>query len=273
MSSPLRVGSVPYLVARPLDLGLADEEDIELVHGVPASLVEGLRGGALDVALVSSIELFRRPDYRYLDGLAVATRGFISSVQVFLRRPLAEARTWTLDPSSRAAAALTRVMLHGEGRGDLELRELPLGQDPRAEASDGWLRIGDVALREYLEPDRPEAWCPSEVWSRTTGLPFAFAVWIVAPNVVLGEHHLAAFRRARTRGAAAIDALAARGAREWELPEAPCQRYLAEESWYEPGELLRPALETFGHRAAALGLARSDACPRAIDLLPRAPTP
>ncbi|MEM8711007.1 MAG: MqnA/MqnD/SBP family protein, partial [Planctomycetota bacterium] len=59
----LRVGSVPYLVGRPLDHGLGDEPGITLEHDVPAKLIERLRAGDIDVALVSSIELFRRKDY------------------------------------------------------------------------------------------------------------------------------------------------------------------------------------------------------------------
>ena len=71
----LRVGTVPYLVGRPLDEALEDEPGIDVVRAVPAELVRGLRDGSLDVALVSSIELFRRPGYRYLDGLAVSGEG------------------------------------------------------------------------------------------------------------------------------------------------------------------------------------------------------
>ena len=52
MTSPLRVGSVPYLVGRPLDLGLGEEPGIELSHDVPAVLVERLREGEIDVAVL-----------------------------------------------------------------------------------------------------------------------------------------------------------------------------------------------------------------------------
>ena len=62
-TSALRVGSVPYLVGRPLDQGLGDEPGIELHHAVPALLIDQLRAGEIDVALVSSIELFRTPGY------------------------------------------------------------------------------------------------------------------------------------------------------------------------------------------------------------------
>ena len=88
MKTPLRVGTVPYLVGRPMDLGLEDEEGIELRYEVPSRLVEQLRTGEIDVALVSSIELFRRPEYSYIAGIGVAGRGVVSSVQLFLRKAI-----------------------------------------------------------------------------------------------------------------------------------------------------------------------------------------
>ena len=68
-SLPLRVGTVPYLVGRPLDSGLEAEPGIALSQHVPAQLVARLHDKSLDVALVSSIELFRTSGHRFIDGL------------------------------------------------------------------------------------------------------------------------------------------------------------------------------------------------------------
>ena len=101
----LRVGTPPYLVARPLNSGLEREPSIELVRAVPSELVDGLRERRLDVALVSSIELFHRPGYRYVDGAAVVGRGEISSVKLFLRRPFESLKRVVLDPLRATSAA------------------------------------------------------------------------------------------------------------------------------------------------------------------------
>lgn len=260
----LRVGSVPYLVARPLDSGLGDEPGIELTHDVPARLVELLRAGELDVALVSSIELFRRPGYAYVPGLAVAGHGFVASVQLFLRRPLAEVRTVALDPASRTAATLARVILAARPGGGPEFREVAADQDPRSAGTDAWLRIGDAALREHLAPDAPPVLNLSQAWSERTGLPFVFAVWIVRPGVEL-DAHAAAFVRARERGAGQVGALAREAAHEWGLPLEPCLRYLHQECLYElDAPLQRRALLAFRDAAAPLGL-----CDPGLDPLPR----
>jgi predicted solute-binding protein len=267
----LVVGSVPYLVGRPLDQGLEAVEGLELVRLPPAELVRGLRAGELDVALSSSIELFRREGYRYVDGPVVAGHGPVSSVRVFLRRPLRELRTIALDPASRTAATLVRVLL--ERASPLALEEAPRetprflelepGRDPRAAEADAWLRIGDHALAEALAAGAPPAFDPAAAWTERTGLPFVFAAWIVRPGAPI-EPFLGAFAPARTLGPRARERLAAGAARELGLPEEALVRYLVEECRYDLGARLRPALVAFRDAAAALGLARADLAPEPL---------
>jgi chorismate dehydratase len=247
------VGTVPYLVGRPLDLGLGETPGIELRQELPAQLVTSLREGRLDVALVSSIELFRRPGYGYVDGLAVLGDGPVSSVQLFLRQPAETLRRVALDPASRTSATLVQILLAERFGARPEFLEVPAGLDPREVPADAWLRIGDAALRERLLEPELESLDPSLVWRQWTGLPFPFAVWIVAPGVVLGPR-LAAFRASRSRGAAAAPELAEAAARESGLPRAALRHYLLEECRYDPGPALRPALLRFRDLAAAHGL-------------------
>jgi len=267
---PLRVGSVPYLVGRPLDSGLEKEPGIELVRRVPAQLVESLRAGEIDVALVSSIELFRRPGYRWIEGLAVAGEGFVASVQVFLRKPIADVRSLALDPSSRTAATLVRVLFErkiggtdGLPSGTVEFREAVAPVDPRAAGTDAWLRIGDPALCEWLAPDALPVFNPSQVWSERTGLPFVFACWIVRPGVELSDAELSAFVRSRALGTSRREALSRDAASAWNLPLEACRKYLLEECRYDPGQAMHAALRRFRDEAAAIGL-----CEGSLDPLP-----
>jgi len=263
----LRVGSVPYLVGRPLDLGLGDEPDIELSHAVPARLVAGLRDGSLDVALVSSIELFRRPGYAFLDGIGVSGASYVSSVQVFLRKPLAEVRSVALDPSSRTAAALTQVTWPRDGQRPAFLEVAP-GSDPRQVPADAWLRIGDPALVESLEwvdAERTRVFNPSQAWAAQSGLPFIFAPWIVAPGVDI-EPHLISFAMAHARGLAARAELAAQHAQKSALSAEQLTHYLVQECHYAPGAAMQPSLLAYRDAAAKLELARGELTPRAIEL-------
>jgi chorismate dehydratase len=253
VSAMLRLGSVPYLVGRPLDLGLEADEGVRYERRVPARLVQGLRGGELDVALVSAIELFRQPGARPVRGLAVAGRGEVDSVQVFLRRPLDQVRRLALDPSSRAAAALVQVLLAERDGGPPEYLEVPLGTDPREADADAWLRIGDRALEEtWLEG--LDHWNPSEAWTRSTGLPFVFATWLVTEGAAVGPH-LASLHAAAERGVAARRALAEEAAPVLGLPAKDLTRYLVEQCVFTLGDEMGDALRLYGERARALGLA------------------
>jgi len=258
----LRVGSVPYAVARPLDGELERHEGIVLTRAVPAVLVEELRAGSLDVALVSSVELFRRPGYRYLAGPVIGTRGRVRSVQLFLRKPLSELRTVAMDPASRTSAALVRGLLGSEDAEGPHFLEVP--GDPRAAAADGWLRIGDRALAEALAPDAPPTFNPSEEWCRRTGLPFAFALWIARADVDLAPWR-AAFAASAERGSEQLESIAESSAADLGLPLDAVREYFFEECLYrlEAAELRR-SLRAFRDLLAPHGLARADLDPEPV---------
>ena len=258
----LRVGSVPYLVGRPLDLGLEGRHGLTLERTVPAELVERLRAGSLDLALVSSIELFRQPGYRYLDGLAVLGDGPVSSVQVFLRRPAGELRRVALDPASRTSAVLARIVIEERYGASPEFVEVASGVDPRSVEADAWLRIGDAALAERLLEPELEALDLSAEWREATGLPFPFAVWVVRSEAPI-EPWVPVFHESRAIGGEAAGELADRAASETGLPRAHMRRYLLEECRYDPGARLGPALKRFRDLAAARG-----ACDPALDPRP-----
>jgi chorismate dehydratase len=258
----LRVASVPYLVGRPLDEGLAYEREIEFTRAVPARLARGLADGSLDVALVSSIELFRLSGASYLDGPCIAGEGRVSSVQVFLRRPVSEVQRLAVDPASRTSAVLARIVWPGAAP---EMIAVPEGVDPRAVPADAWLRIGDAALREHLAEGSPPVLNPSEAWRARTGLPFVFALWVARAGIDL-EPWAPHFARSRARGAERMRSLAEEAARDWDVPAAATRRYLFEECLFEPGERLAPALLAFRDAAAELGLARPDLDPVGVPL-------
>ena len=60
MATPIRVGAVSYLNAKPLYYGLCDiAPDVRLSMDVPSRLAEQLADGELDVALIPSVEYLR----------------------------------------------------------------------------------------------------------------------------------------------------------------------------------------------------------------------
>ena len=90
MATPIRVGAVSYLNAKPLYYGLCDiAPDVRLTMDVPSRLAEQLAAGELDVALIPSVEYLRGVGrgYEIIPGFAIAARGPVRSVKLFSRVP------------------------------------------------------------------------------------------------------------------------------------------------------------------------------------------
>ena len=81
-----RIGTVPYRVAQPLTLGLAEDSRVELTVAPPAQLATMLRAGELDVALASSVLSVGEnalPIWRA--GPVIASAGPVRSVLLMVR--------------------------------------------------------------------------------------------------------------------------------------------------------------------------------------------
>lgn len=257
----LAVGAPPYLVARPLTEGLDASPLVRFERDIPARLVERLRSGELDVALVSTIELFRRAGYGYLAGYAIAGHGEVASVRVFLRRPVEELTSIALDPASRAAAALVQTLFSG-ALGDAFARprvaprfvEVPAGAAAEHADADAFLEIGDSALRRSLGSRDTDYFDPSHAWARATQLPFPFAAWIVREGVELSLEQLSVFAGARRAGLAKLDAFVDEGVASMGLPREALARYMRHECRFDDEPRLDLALERWRAAATQAGM-------------------
>lgn len=255
MRSKIRIGAVCYLNTRPLVEGLREgamADRVELSFDVPSALADRMSRGALDVALLPSIELCRIPDLQIVPGLAIGARGPARSVLLVCRTHPGQARRVALDPESRTSNALTRV-LFAEGwnaRPDFFLG-IP-DFDGSGDEADAVVRIGDKALFEPV-PDGWTAWDLGEAWWNLTGLPFVFAVWACRPGVLDRELYRA-LHDARRRGSARIDRIA--GGYVWRGRSRPrvAAAYLREAMRYRLGGNETRGLRGFLAAAARLGL-------------------
>src|SRR5947209_5705093 len=107
----LRIGCVKYLNARPLIYGWPGAVDFD--H--PAALCRKLKGGDLDVALVSSLEFLRCPIYWIVDGVSISSRGPVYSVIVAHNEDLSRAEEIEIDPASETSVALLHCLLSQRG--------------------------------------------------------------------------------------------------------------------------------------------------------------
>jgi len=172
----LRVGCVKYLNARPLVRGW--EGNIEFDH--PSALCERLAKGQLDVALVSSFEFLRNPIYQIVDGVSISSDGPVYSVVVAHRGELSDIEEIELDPASKTAASLLRCLLAELG----STTRLTSCAPENAGSSQARLIIGDQAISfRQTHADEFRFWDLGEQWTKLTGLPFVYALWLIRPEV------------------------------------------------------------------------------------------
>ena len=244
MSLP-RIAVVDYLNARPLVRGFMQPplgETVRIVTGSPAHCADRLRDGAVDAALIPSIEYLRIPSLRVVPGMAISSRREARSVLLFSRVALAEIRSVALDRSSRTSAALVRILLRARSRHRVEYRPADPDLSRMLSDCDAALLIGDPALR--ASPRELKVYDLASEWHTLTGLPFVFAFWAIAPNPSCPVP-VEAFLESKRVGLAERDRIAAEAAGGLGVPAPSLQSYLTENIHYDLGEEEKKALWLF----------------------------
>jgi len=254
----LRLGTVPFLVARPLTEGLGAEEGVTLTVAPPAELVQMLEAGRLDLALASSILSIEKPAFRlWVEGPLIACRGPIRSVLLFLRPGLEDpsrVETLTCDPASRTGRALARILLARKWKATFREQVAPPDADPFSPGPDAVQLIGDAALLALGEHAAWSVLDLGETWTRWTRLPFVFAGWIGRRGfdpAAAGE----VLRAAARRGLARREALVEESVRTLGLEAGFLRRYLMEDLSYElPVPEVLASMEAFRQQLSQAAL-------------------
>jgi len=264
-SRPLRLGAVSYLNARPLVYGLERDPRFQLRFDIPSECARLLHARQIDLGLIPSIEYLRGPRaYSFVPGPAVTSRGPVASVAIFTRREPADVRTIAMDTSSRTSVALATVLLRREFGATPEAIPMAPDLDAMLRRADAALIIGDLALFLDVPASGARKIDLGELWTRSTGLPFVYAVWTAWPDAVTSEH-VDALQRARDEGVAHSDDVA-RGFYPDDVPrQDAARRYLRENIRYYLGEDELEGLRLFYTYAGELGLASFDGTLRMAD--------
>jgi len=256
----LRIGCVKYLNARPLIYGWSGAVDFD----DPAALCRKLQHGDLDVALVSSLEYLRRPIYRIVDGVSISAHGAVYSVIVAHNEDLSRAQEIDIDPASETSVALLRCLLDQRDLNPRLVRNTDLQSVRRAELHSAEpetirasarrtgqrpvfrLLIGDQAIRFRAEHgERYHYWDLAETWTKMTSLPFAFAFWLIRPEIENAKEIADKLRALRDRNIASIDELALS---QSEVSPAFCRKYYREHLFFDFGEGEKAGLREFHRR-------------------------
>lgn len=258
---PLIVASVSFLNAKPLIYGLENSDGLKLELDVPSRLLDGLKDGRFDVALLPVI------DYQRMDGLRLLTCGGIGSdgptltVRIFSPVPIERIAVLACDPDSHTSVALARVLLAEQHGIQPEL--IPLDRAP-ASGAVARLLIGDKVVCE--EPtDLPHQLDLGEAWKHQTGLPFVFAAWMARAGVETGDLP-ARLEAAKRQGLRNVDSIIARHAVPRGWPAEVAREYLTRNLQYDIGPRHLQAIRLFHELAFRHGLIPRR--PRELDLIP-----
>ena len=255
LAAQMQIGAVSYLNSRPLIEGLEGLlPSANLVLDYPSRLADALSNGQLDVALIPSIEYFRRPGYEVISDACVAARGEVLSVKLYCRVHPGQIRTLALDEGSRTSAALTKVIL-AERYGVIPKTEpLRMESTTTDSSADAVLLIGDRAMHSP-EESFTEVMDLGQFWYDWTGLPFVFAMW-VARREVNTEGVDEALSHARDLGIANVADIAREEAPRLGISETLAHNYLTRNLHYHLTSAERSGLKLFSELAAQHNLVK-----------------
>lgn len=255
----VRIGSVPYLNAAPLVAWfrspMGKESGVEVVYEVPSQLARMVRKGELACALVSSIELFRHPDWSAVPQVAIASTGRVLSVRLFSKVPFERVRSVALDTSSLTSSALVQVLFARWWQAKPEY--LPAAPDLEAmlNRADSALLIGDKGM--LAQAKGLYVADLGEEWFHWTGLPFVWALWLgkrehVQPRLVQ------TLLKARDWGLENIEQIIRAETARLRVEESLVRDYLCHIMQYQMTPAHEEALARFREECQKLGLIPSN---------------
>lgn len=220
MASSFYIAAVSFLNTIPLLEGLVDRTGVSLDVDLPSRLVEKLAVGSADAALVPVAEILAGRTGGILSPTGIACDGAVDSVMLFAAADPGDLQRVFVDRGSRSSVALLRILLTELHHARPEFVEVEPQPGQRLDPKDGILIIGDRCFAQQAALARGE--CAGQrvhdlgaMWKNLTGLPFVFAAWAAAPDLVERRGLDAAcelgdlLTAARDRGLARLDEIAA----------------------------------------------------------------
>jgi len=267
--TPVRLGAVGYLNARPLVVGLDQSPQFTLRYDIPSECARLLQAGDIDLGLVPSIEYLRDDAYRIVPDLAITSCGPVTSVALYSRRPIEDVRSIVMDTSSRTSVALVRVLCARLFRIQPTIEAQRPDLDSMLDRGDAALVIGDNALlwdhrqvrvkSAVAHGDAGSDAAPIEkidlgsAWTAMTGLPFVWAFWMGRAGA-LAPADITALKAARDAGVAHSDTVARDYFRDAPQHQDVGVRYLRDNIKYYLGDRERAGLELFYRYAVEGGV-------------------
>lgn len=218
------IGSVPYINARPLVRWFADSKDVEVLYDVPSKLPALLEAGGAGAVLASAFDALRTPGRTYAAGVAIASNAAVESVRLFSKVPFDQISKLALDASSLTSNALARGLLAEAYGVRPECETAPPDLSEMLARFDAGVLIGDKGMAARGEG--LHVLDLGEAWTRLSGLPFVWAVWIGTES--LSPKLVGLLDEAARWGETHSELIARESAEATGLPYEACLHYLSE---------------------------------------------
>jgi chorismate dehydratase len=250
----LRIGSVPYLNAKPLVDWFHSpncDADVEVVYAVPSRLAAMLRAGEIDVCNCSIFESLRLHGLSIIPNISISSDGDVKSVRLFCRVPISRVQSVALDSSSLTSAALTRIILSElYGIAPVYFDAQP-ELDAMLEDCDAGLIIGDLKLFDLHAGTT--VYDLGERWKVLTALPFVYAAWQTPTDKATPEM-AEILSAAKNWGLSRLEELARKWALRMDLPFERCLEYFLNAMQYDLTDRHVEGLRLFQEKCLTHGL-------------------
>ena len=252
MIKKFRVGAVSYMNTKPLVWGLEERQDlVDLFFEVPSKLSQMFECGMLDIALLPAVSYFGHDKYRIIPGISIAAKGFVKSVNLFLKKDIRKIKKVALDTSSRTSRILTVVILKKLYGLSPEFVDISQKIDIEKIDSDAVLLIGDNAMN--IQNKKFEVIDLGNEWYKLTSLPFVFAFWVTKQNTKLNGFDKI-LQETKEKGIKAIDEIAAIESKRLNFSKEECASYLSKSILYDLQEEEINGLKRFHDYALEMDL-------------------
>lgn len=177
----IRIGVPDFIAIRPLVFGLTRnmEPNAELIYDEPGLLAVAVERGALDGALVPTIEYLRGVGAGHIDGPALVARPSMGGIVLLAQKPIDALERVAVGEFNRSSVAVLRIVL-----GELHetFPDLCVAKDLHRdwrENYDGILLEGDDGLRRLsIRPDPGVTeYNVVDMWYSLTALPLVLGLW------------------------------------------------------------------------------------------------
>ncbi len=245
MQKKIKISAVSYLNTLPFIFGLQNNEFIcknaEIIRDYPALCADKLRQKQVDIGLIPAAELLKIPEAKIISDFCIGAGGKVHTVMIFSEVPISEIDSIYLDYQSRTSVLLLKILMKQYFKHTPAFLESSPGYENQIQGQTAALIIGDRAFAHLHK--HKYAFDLSEEWTKYTGLPFVFAVWVAQSN--FSEQFLEQFNASLKFGLQNIDTIVHEYQKKHPNSDINLKKYLTESISYDLSPEKRKGLSLF----------------------------